>query len=47
MSRAEVFDELTNGGTKKRNVLLFNFFYFLIRYVAPVGVLVLFITNLL
>ncbi len=47
MSKAEVFDELTNGGTKRRNVLLFNFFYFLIRYVAPVGVAVLILSNLL
>ena len=47
MSREDVFDEFTNGGTKKRNVRLFNFFYFLMRYVAPVGVAVLFISNLL
>ena len=47
MPKAEVFDELTNGGTKRRNVRLFNFFYFLIRYVAPVGVAVLILSNLL
>ena len=47
MSRADVFDEFTNGGTKKWNVLCFKTVYFLIRYVAPVGVAVLFITNLL
>ena len=47
MSRADVFDEFTNGGTKKWNVRLFNFFWFLIRFVAPVGVAVLFISNLL
>ena len=47
MSRADVFDEFTNGGTKRRNVRWFKFFYFLIRYVAPVGVAVLFISNLL
>ena len=47
MDRDDVFDEFTNGGTKVRNVRLFNFFYFLIRYVAPVGVVVLFISNLL
>ena len=47
MSRADVYDEFTNGGTKKWNVLCFNTVYFLIRYVAPVGVAVLFITNLL
>ena len=47
MSRADVFDEFTNGGTKKRNVRLFKFFYFLMRYVAPVGVAVLILSTLL
>ena len=47
MPKADVYDELTNGGTKRRNVRLFNFFYFLIRYVAPVGVAVLILSNLL
>ena len=47
MPKADVFDELTNGGTKRRNVRLFNFFYFLIRYIAPVGLLVLILSNLL
>ncbi|MBO6028127.1 MAG: sodium-dependent transporter [Bacteroidales bacterium] len=47
MPKAEVFDELTNGGTKRRNIRLFNFFYFLIRYVAPVGVAILILSNLL
>ena len=47
MPKADVFDELTNGGTKRRNVRLFNFFYFLIRYVAPVGVAILILSNLL
>ena len=45
MPKADVFDELTNGGTKRRNVRLFNFFYFLIRYVAPVGVGILILSN--
>ena len=47
MPKADVFDELTNGGTKRRNVRLFDFFYFLIRYVAPVGVAILILSNLL
>ena len=46
MSREDVRDEFTNGGTKIRNVRLFGFYYFLIRYVAPVGVIILFIFNL-
>ena len=47
LPKADVFNELTNGGTKRRNVRLFNFFYFLIKYVAPVGVAVLIISTLL
>ena len=47
LSRADVFDEFTNGGTKVWNVRLFNFFWFLIRFVAPVGVAILFISNVL
>ena len=47
MGRPEVFDEFTNGGTKKLNAKCFRVFYFLIRYVAPVGVAILFVSNLL
>ena len=47
MSRADVRDEFTNGGTKVWNARLFDFFWFLIRFVAPIGVAVLFISNLL
>lgn len=44
MSRADVRDEFTNGGTV--NVKLFRTVYFLMRFVAPVGILVVFVTNL-
>ena len=44
MSKADVRDELTNGGTC--NVRLFDLVYFLMRYLAPVGILVVFLTNL-
>ena len=47
MPRADVYDEFTNGGTLKRNVILFRTVWFLIRYVAPVGIVVVFLTNLL
>ena len=47
MGRPEVYDEFTNGGTKKVNAKCFRFIYFLIRFVAPVGVAVLFVSNLL
>ena len=44
MSKADVRDEFTNGGT--RNVRIFGAVYFLMRYVAPVGIVVIFLTNL-
>jgi len=45
MSKASVREEFTNGGTV--NTRLFGVIYFLMRYVAPVGILVVFATNLL
>ena len=45
MSRNDVRDELTNGGT--RNRALINVVYFLIRYLAPIGILGIFLTILL
>ena len=47
MTRAEVFDEFTNGGTLKISSALFKAVWFLLRYVAPVGIAVVFLTNLL
>lgn len=45
MSKPEVRDEFTNGGTV--NVRLFGFVYFLMRYFAPVGIIIVFLSNLL
>ncbi len=45
MSRADVRDEFTNGG--RCNVRIFGLVYFLIRFVAPVGIVAVFFTNLL
>ena len=47
MSRADVKDEFTNGGTLKANTRLFGLIWFLIRFVAPVGIVAVFVTNLL
>jgi len=44
MSKADVRDEFTNGGTT--NTRLFGVVYFLMRYLAPVGIVVVFLTNL-
>lgn len=45
MSRADVQDEFTNGGRYNRR--MFGVIYFLIRYFAPVGIIVVFFSNLL
>ena len=44
MSKADVRDEFTSGGT--RNTRIFGVVYFLMRYLAPLGILVVFVTNL-
>ena len=45
MSKASVRDELTNGG--RCNAVSYKFFYYLIRFVAPVGIVAVSLTNLL
>lgn len=47
MSRADVRDELTNGGTLRVNAKLFPLVYFLIRYIAPVAIFLIFLSGLL
>lgn len=47
MKKPEVWDEFTNGGTKKLNVAIFGVVYFIIRYLAPVTVLLVFLSNIL
>lgn len=47
MSKAEVRDEFTCGGTQKFNVKIFDFAYFMIKYVAPIVIVVIFVTNLI
>ena len=44
LPKADVRDELTNGGTCNRR--LYSIFYYLIRFVAPVGIVAVFVTNL-
>jgi len=38
LPRKAVYDELTNGGSLKGNAKLFPLVYFLLRYVAPLGI---------
>lgn len=46
MSKESVRDEFTCNGTQKLNCRLFDTVYFLIRWIAPVGIAIIFITNL-
>ena len=47
MPPAEVLDEFSNGGKKKLNAALYPAVRFLLRYVAPVGIVVIFATAIL
>ena len=45
MKKEDVRDEFTNGGRKRRNAPFFETVYFLIKWVAPIAVLLIFFTN--
>lgn len=47
MKREDVYDEFTNGGTLGFNVKCFPLIYFLIKFVAPVVIGVIFISGLI
>ena len=47
MKKSAVRDEFTNGGSLKTSARIFGVVYFLIRYIAPPVILVIFVTNLL
>jgi len=45
MKKEDVFEEITNEGTKPANIRLFNLIYFLIKWVAPISLVIILITN--
>ena len=45
LKKDEVFDEITNGGARKGNAILFPIIYFLIKWVAPIAIVAILITN--
>ena len=45
MDKSVVRDEFTVGGTARFNCAVFDAFWFLLRYIAPVAILVIFFTN--
>lgn len=45
LHKDDVRDEVTNGGSIKGNGRMFNVLYFLIKWVAPIAVVLIFLTN--
>ena len=47
LKKSDIYDEFTNGGALSRNVKIFGAIWFLIRYIAPLAILTIFICGLL
>ena len=47
LKKTDIYDEFTNGGTLSTNAKIFGILWILIRYVAPVAVISVFISGLL
>ena len=47
LKKTDIYDEFTNGGTLSTNAKIFGVLWILIRYVAPVAVIVIFVSGLL
>ena len=45
LKKTDIYEEFTNGGTLSRNVKIFGVLWFLIRYVSPVAIIVIFISG--
>ena len=46
LKKTDIYDEFTNGGSLSFNVRVFGFLWFLIRYVAPVAIICIFVSGL-
>lgn len=47
LKKTDIYDEFTNGGALSTNARVFGVLWFLIRYVAPLAVLIIFLSGLL
>ena len=47
LKKTDIYDEFTNGGTLSTNVKIFGVLWFLIRYVAPLAIISIFVSGLL
>jgi len=43
LKKSDIYEEFTNGGTLRTNVRIFGILWFLIRYVAPIAIMVVFV----
>ena len=47
LKKTDIYDEFTNGGFLGTNARIFGFIWFLIRYVAPLAIILIFISGML
>ena len=47
LKKTDIYDEFTNGGSLRANVKIFGILWFLIRYICPVAVAVIFLLGIL
>ena len=47
LKKTDIYDEFTNGGTLRANVKIFGALWFLIRYIAPVAIISIFVFGLI
>ena len=45
LKKSDIYDEFTNGGSLSANVKIFGVLWFLIRFVAPIAIIAIFLTN--
>ena len=47
LKKTDIYDEFTNGGTLSVNARIFGILWFIIRYVAPVAIIIIFVSGLI
>ncbi len=47
LKKTDIYDEFTNGGSLSANARIFGVLWFIIRYICPVAILAIFLTNIL
>jgi NSS family neurotransmitter:Na+ symporter len=46
LKKTDIYDEFTNGGSLRANVKIFGVLWFLIRYIAPLAIISIFLSGL-